>query len=141
MPKSVETGGDVVVSDSDIVQFCTRLEQDQANKTGTMVRATKNFLKWNSGLTYGGRRNKPSQLQLVLENGPHRVAASRAAHCKRLLQRRKELETEETQLHASLDQQVGSVLKDKHILLWRELLVETDYADLDMVDEVLGGIK
>ena len=102
----------MVVSDSDIVQFCTRLEQDQANKTGTMVRATKNFLKWNSGLTYGGRRNNPSQLQLVLENGPHRVAASRAAHCKRLLQRRKELETEETQLHASLDQQVGSVLKD-----------------------------
>ena len=69
------------------------------------------------------------------------MAASRAAHCKRLLQRREELETEETQLHASLDQQVRSVLKDKHILLWRELLVETDYADLDMVDEVLGGIK
>ena len=77
----------------------------------------------------------------VLRSGPQQVAASRAAHCKRLLQRRKELERDEDDLHAGLDHQVAAVLKGKRILLWRELLVETDCADLDIVDEVLGGIR
>ncbi len=77
----------------------------------------------------------------VLESGPQEVVACRAAHCRRLLQRRSELEVDEASLHDGLDSQVRAVLKDKKILLWKELLVETEFADLDIVDEVLGGIK
>ena len=77
----------------------------------------------------------------VLESGPQEVVACRAAHCRRRLQRRPELEVDEASLHDGLDSQVRAVLKDKKILLWKELLVETAFADLDIVDEVLGGIK
>ena len=44
-------------------------------------------------------------------------------------------------MHSSLDSQVGAILIGKNILLWKELLVETGFPDLDIVDEVLGGIK
>ena len=77
----------------------------------------------------------------VLTLGPGAVAERRAAHCSRILKRIKELETEEKALHETLHPHVLSVLKGKRLLVWRELMVETGYPDLEIFDEVTEGIK
>ena len=77
----------------------------------------------------------------VLTLGPGAVAERRAAHCSRILKRIKELETEEKTLHETLHPQVRSVLKGKRLLIWRELMLETGYPDLEIFDEVTEGIK
>ena len=77
----------------------------------------------------------------VLTLGPGAVAERRAAHCSRILKRIKELETEEKALHETLHPHVRSVLKGKRLLVWRELMVETGYPDLEIFDEVTEWIK
>ena len=147
------------------VMMCggAKLEQVHAIKAGTVVKATKKFSEveqwfgvWRTpeqSVAAAELIEHPLNMQIlipdlllraiatVLESGPQNVAAGRAAHCKRPLQQRAELKVEETNLHVSLDPQVRAVLKGKQILLWRELLVETEFTDLDIVDEVLGGIR
>ena len=57
------------------------------------------------------------------------------------LKRITELEQQETEFHARLHPQVRSVLKGKNLLIWRGLLVETGYPDLEIFDEVTDGIR
>ena len=80
-------------------------------------------------------------LATVLKLGPGVVAERRAVHCNRILKRIRELETEERVLHENLHPQVRSVLQGKRLLIWRELMVETGYPDLEIFDEVTEGIK
>ena len=157
-----ENGG-VVQGANDIGQLCKELEKDHATSRGTIVRAVKSFSEVEQW--YGVWRTPEQALVAVesiqhpldmhvpipdlllkavanvLESGHYKVVANRASQCKRLLKRLQELEADEANLHSSLDPQVGAVLKGKNILLWKELLIETEFPDLDIVDEVLGGIK
>ena len=67
----------------------------------------------------------------ALHMGPGAVAERRVFHCNRILKRLTELEQQERDLHDKLHPQVRLVLKGKNLLIWRELLVETGYPDLD----------
>ena len=67
----------------------------------------------------------------VVQLGPQQVAKRRAQHCANILKRIKELEGDERGLHSKLDPQVASVLKGKNILIWKELLQQTGYPDMD----------
>ena len=77
----------------------------------------------------------------VLKLGPGAVAERRVFHCNRILKRITELEQQEKEFHDRLHPQVRSVLKGKNLLIWRELLVETGYPDLEIFDEVTDGIR
>ena len=164
LPPTMEKGGEIVLeADENLKHRCVELEQQFATMPGTVVRASCRFdrvTKW-----YGVFRNPiqmvqatkyiehPLDLQVplpdillraiatVVQLGPQQVAERRAKHCADILKRIKELEQDEKDLHSKLDPQVASVLKGKNLLVWKELLRQTDYPDLDIVDEVMEGIR
>ena len=165
LPPTMEKGG-VVLLDNDkglLDQQCAILEQQYSTLPGTVFRATSSFEKVEKW--YGVLRTPiqmasatepichPMDLQIplpdillraiatVIQLGPQQVAELRAKHCSRILERIKSLEKSERELHNSLNPQVGAVLKGKNILIWKELLEETQYPDLDIVSEVTEGIR
>ena len=164
LPPTMEKRGEVIMkADDNLKQQCLELEQQFANMPGTVVRASCGF----DGVTqwYGVFRDPiqmvqatryiehPLDLQIplpdiliravatVIELGPQQVAKLRAQRCADILKRIKELEGEEKELHSKLNPQVASVLQGKNLLIWKELLQQTGYPDLDIVNEVMEGIK
>lgn len=116
------------MGEAHLVHFCAMLTKDNANKTGTLLKATN---KLSEVEQWFGVWRTPEQaveavehiqhcldmqipvpdlllgaIATVLESGPHKVASSKAAHFKRLLPRMKELEEEKSKLYATLDSQV-----------------------------------
>ena len=167
IPKESENGGSVIdfgnMNEADKKAYLQNLERDNATLTGTVVRATRKFSEveqwfgvWRTpeqSVQSAANIHHPIDMQIplpdlllkaiamVLELGPQKVVSSRAAHCRRILDRSKALREAETELHSKLDPQVAAVLKGKNILLWKELLVETEFPDLEIVDEVMDGIR
>ena len=66
-------------------------------------------------------------------------ARKRLSMQKRLAAMKKELAVEERRYQASLPPHAQAVLKGKNILLWRKLLVETGFPDLD-AQELMEGV-
>ena len=144
-------------------QQCEILQQQYSTLPGTIFRATCDFDKVEKW--YGVLRNPvqmvgatesishPLDLQIplpdillravatVIELGPQRVADLRAKQCSRILERVKALEKSEKELHSKLHPQVSAVLKGKNLLIWKELLEETQYPDWEIVSEVMEGIR
>lgn len=85
----------------------------------------------------------PEALQKCLEmyrttNVAGRVA-NRAATVKFWLKRVLSLRQDEAELHTKLDTQVESVIKNKKILVWKEMLESISYPDMGVVDEFTSG--
>ena len=55
------------------------------------------------------------------------------------LRRLQALHSEERELKATMDPEVAITLKDKNILLWKEMLVAAKYPDMGVVDEFTQG--
>ena len=69
------------------------------------------------------------------------IARSRLHFVKKWSQRAKELSDEEEKLKAGLDPQVVRVIEKKRILLYKEMLVEAEYPDLNVVNELVEGAE
>ena len=168
LPPTCEKGGVIIVqfhgdSDGEFANQCKSLESKHATSLGTIFAATTRsdkVVKWFGILRDPSQTVKatlnvrhPMDLSVplpdlllraiatVLKLGPGAVAERRVFHCNRILKRITELEQQEKEFHAGLHPQVRSVLKGKNLLMWRELLVETGYPDLEIFDEVTDGIR
>ena len=164
LPPTCEKWGVILVQhDQNFNHACKSLEEQYSGCLGTVFAATCSSDKvqqWFGVLRRPEQTIKatlsvkhPMDLQTplpdlllqavatVLKLGPGVVAEGRAMHCNRILKRIRELEAEEKVLHERLHQHVRSVLKGKRLLIWRELMVETGYPDLEIYEEVTEGIK
>ena len=164
LPPTCEKRGVILVQhDKNFSQACKSLEEQYSGCLGTVFAATcasNEVQQWCGVLrkpeqtiqaTLGVKRPMDLQIPLpdlllravatVLKLGPGAVAERRAMHCSRILNRVRELEADEKVLHEGLHQNVRSVLKGKRLLIWRELMVETGYPDLEIFEEVTEGIK
>jgi hypothetical protein len=74
-------------------------------------------------------------------HGPDWVKRRRDANMAWYGQRATQLEAKERALHASLNRNVGQVVKDKRILLFKEMLLDIGYDDMDVVNLIQGGVK
>ena len=164
LPPTCEKRGVILVQhDENFSQACKSLEEQYSGCLGTVFAATcasNEVQQWCGVLrkpeqtiqaTLGVKHPMDLQIPLpdlllravatVLKLGPGAVAERRAMHCSRILNRVRELEADEKVLHEGLHQHVRSVLKGKRLLIWRELMVETGYPDLEIFEEVTEGIK
>ena len=164
LPPTCEKGGVILVQyDENFNHACRPLEEQYSGCLGTVFAATCSsdvvqqcfgvLRKPDQTIKATLNVKHPMDLQIplpdlllqavatVLKLGPGVVAERRAVHCNRILKRIRELETEERVLHESLHPQVRSVLQGKRLLIWRELMVEAGYPDLEIFDEVTEGIK
>ena len=55
------------------------------------------------------------------------------------MKRAVQLRAEELQLHAGLPPHLQPLLRDKKLLLWKEILLNLQYPDAKIVDEVCQG--
>ena len=77
----------------------------------------------------------------VLCKGPQYIADKRVEQCRRIIKMTSDLRKEEEQLHTNMHPDIAKVLKGKRILLWRKLLEEAGYEDLEVVDETIEGFS
>ena len=77
----------------------------------------------------------------VLCKGPQHIAEKRVEQCRRIIQLTSDLRKDEEQLHSNMHPDIAKVLKGKRILLWRKLLEEAGYEDLEVVDETIEGFS
>ena len=80
-------------------------------------------------------------LQENFAEEPYKVIKERAIFLKRWSARCKELEVEEKKLHDSLSDHQRDVLVGKRLLLFKEILVDLQYPDTTLVDEICAGFK
>ena len=74
------------------------------------------------------------------ESNPAEVASLRAAWFSEWTNKATEFSAEDDKLKSSLPGYARDILLPKRIALWREILRDLDYPDLDVVDEMLGGV-
>ena len=65
--------------------------------------------------------------------------AKRASFMKRWLKRSLELKHSEEDLHRKLDEHLKPLLLGKRLLLWREILEDLRYPDVQVVDQMIKG--
>ena len=66
---------------------------------------------------------------------------SRASFLKKWLRRSLELKNEEQALHQKLPQHLQRILEGKRLLLWREILVDLEYPDVAVIDDILQWLQ
>ena len=85
----------------------------------------------------------PALMREVLEEvflgDPFEIKSKRANFLKKWMKRAVQLRAEEQQLHAGLPPHLQPLLKDKKLLLWKEILLDLQYPDSKIVDEVCQG--
>eukprot|EP00435_Cladocopium_sp_Y103_P026492 s3071_g6.t1 len=79
-------------------------------------------------------------IQFVVNNDPRLVEIERKKNLLKAKIRAKQLETQEHALHQSLARPVQSVVKDKKLLLWKQLLEELAYDDMEVVHFMTRGV-
>ncbi|CAE7227242.1 unnamed protein product [Symbiodinium sp. CCMP2592] len=77
----------------------------------------------------------------VLRVGPRGIAFHRATVLQKLLVRAEALKDRERELHCGLHPGLRKVLAGKNTILWEQLLRESHFPDLGLVDEVRGGFE
>eukprot|EP00435_Cladocopium_sp_Y103_P059286 s1864_g21.t1 len=82
-----------------------------------------------------------SSISFILSEGPERVAKFRADVLKHYIGRAKDLQTEERQLHSSLDADVGHVMASKRLLLFKEMMHDAGVQDDSLFQEMCSGFK
>ena len=66
---------------------------------------------------------------------------TRASFLKKWLKRSLELKNEEQALHRKLPLHLQRILEGKRLLLWREILVDLQYPDVAVIDDMCSGFK
>ena len=74
-----------------------------------------------------------------LLGSPTELSLHRTRFLKKWLQRAKELQSQEDELHASLPPHLRRVLEGKRLLLWKEMLNDLAYKDAKVIDEAIHG--
>jgi hypothetical protein len=69
----------------------------------------------------------------------HEVVKHRASFLAKWVSRAKELSSEECNLKKSMDPNVASAVRNKRILVFKEMLIDTGFPDLGVVDELING--
>ena len=77
----------------------------------------------------------------LLTKGPAWVADFRARTLKRWSSWARDLHSEETDLHKTLDPKVRAVLKGKRLCLWRKIAQEISWPDMALFDQVADGFS
>ena len=80
-------------------------------------------------------------LSEVLSHSPHELASRRAEAISTLLKRKIELKQAELEMKQNWDEGLRLVLGNKNLLLWAELLEETNIPDKSLVQEVREGLE
>ena len=75
----------------------------------------------------------------IFTTEPSNLAQQRMATIKRLQARRNELMHKERELHDSMPPHLRVILKGKQLLLLKELLIETNFGDSALVDDIVKG--
>ena len=75
------------------------------------------------------------------KSNPAEVASLRAAWFAKWTNKATELSAEENEVKKALPDYARNIVLPKRILLWREILKDLEYPDMDVVDEMLGGVK
>ena len=81
---------------------------------------------------------RPALESLVKGNVAERFRA-RANFMKKWLRRSLELREEEKTLHDRLPDHLKKILAGKRLLLWKEILVDLEYPDASVVDDMISG--
>ena len=74
-------------------------------------------------------------------HGPEQIEQHREKTLAHYERRAKELQREEDELHAKLDKDVQEVIKDKRILLFKEMLSNIKYDDMSVVELLTLGVR
>ena len=78
----------------------------------------------------------------VFPRSPVVVNGSVAAQFfRKWLKRSLELKSQEEDLHAQMPLHLRRVLKGKKLLLWKEILVDLQYKDAGVIDDVIKGFS
>ena len=77
----------------------------------------------------------------ILTKGPSEIAMERIGTIKHILELDRKLQDKEKAFHKTLPPYMRRVLKGKKTLLFKELLRETSYDDMEVCDFVQGGIQ
>eukprot|EP00435_Cladocopium_sp_Y103_P042438 s2135_g11.t1 len=79
-------------------------------------------------------------IQFVVGNDPRLVEIERKKNLLKAKIRARQLETQERELHRSLATPVQKVVKGKKLLLWKQLLEELAYDDMEVVSFMTKGV-
>ena len=86
----------------------------------------------------------PALMREVLEEvflgDPFEIKSKRANFLKKWMKRAVQLRAEEQQLHAGLPPHLQPLLKDKKLLLWKEILLDLQYSLMEYVRVPLDGV-
>ena len=77
----------------------------------------------------------------VLNDGPKLVNAKRKLEVLKIKRLAVQLQDEEAKLHATLDPEMAKLMEGKNLLLWRELMKQTEFDDPTLFDECVNGFK
>ena len=110
-------------------------------------RAPEDFLR--EAVSKGHPRNLiariPEAVRDAIENllhqPLHKRLDRRAQFFRKWLKRSLELKSQEEDLHAQMPLHFRRVLKGKKLLLWREILVDLQYKDVGVIDDVIKGFS
>ena len=80
-----------------------------------------------------------STLQEVFLGDPFKLRSKRASFLKKWMKRAVELRADEKKLHDNLPAHLQRLLSNKKLLLWKEILVDLEYPDFKVVDEICQG--
>ena len=80
-------------------------------------------------------------LQQNFSEEPYKIIKERAAFLKKWTLRCKELQSSEKDLHKGLEPHIQDVLKGKRLLLFKEILMDLNYPDKTLIDEICQGFN
>ena len=79
-------------------------------------------------------------IENLLHQPLHERLDGRAQFFRKWLKRSLELKSQEEDLHAQMPLHLRRVLKGKKLLLWREILVDLQYKDVGVIDDVIKDV-
>ena len=96
------------------------------------------------GIQGGPSLEFPAFMREVLEEvflgDPFEIKSKRASFLKKWMKRAVQLRAEEQQLHAGLPPHLQPLLKDKKLLLWKDILLDLQYSLMKYVRVPLDGV-
>ena len=73
------------------------------------------------------------------QRGTEAIADQRVEQCKKILKLVSDCKEDEDRLHSSMHPDVARVLQGKRLLVWKQLLIEKGYEDVQVVEETISG--
>ena len=80
-------------------------------------------------------------LHLNTESNLHELVDMRARWFRKWLTRSKEVAAEEKELKSNMPKHLSKILAQKNLILWKEMLIDSGYPDVDIFSEVSEGTE